>query len=184
MPFKPNYLLPIAWIATILAINAAVGNTQKDYYLEHEIQHFEIDHLDVYLFRTVLFVSPLVAVTVFLRTKSTSEPFIYGLLTLITLSVAALLFHDTLLNFFLYTNRQFNTKNISKQYMIHFDPVDSHEKKEMTLMEVPTHNDLREEKIINYVYRNSLKQNDEIILPMKRGLWGLEFKETPFNAAK
>ena len=174
-------VLAIAWFGLILTFAWIWGPTQHDFYLDQDIDAFEDNFLDKCLLYTGLTITAIATVVAAIKTRSKSQTFVRFMLTMMIFTGTALLFRETLLDIFLFTNRQLKTRNITKRYLVDSYSDYSFDKADLSFVEIPYKPLRPEQKLKNRIYSDTLKRNQVVTLPVKAGFWGIEFLETKYQ---
>jgi hypothetical protein len=179
--FFKKYKWTILYWAILLFFLLYFAPRQSKYYLDQDIKSFKTH----YLIPTLIWFFGLLAVGLFIfwviRTKSVKQPALWFLSTALTFAFIIFIFQDIFLGIALFANRQITKGKIAKTYQASFVAGADHSKRNFYPYDSSTKQIINDRKLINELYKSELKQNDNIALPMKIGLFGVAFTSHPLD---
>jgi hypothetical protein len=155
---------------------------QRKYYLDQDIKQFKTQSL----LPALIWIFGFIAFSLFIfwlkRTKSLLQSGVGFLKLAAIFAFIIFIFQDIFLGTALFINRQISIGNSQKTYTAHSFSGTELAKNNFILYDLSSKNSIVfDNKLKNEVYYHGLKQNDTIRLQLKKGLWGIVFKSTPFK---
>ncbi|RYE55565.1 MAG: hypothetical protein EOP48_09930 [Sphingobacteriales bacterium] len=154
---------------------------QSKYYLDQDINQFKI----LYLIPALIWTFGLVAFGLFVfwlvKTRSARQSAIWFLSTVLAFAFIIFVFKTIFLGIALFANRQITTEKVIKKYQAYFNAGGDDSKNNFNAYDPSTKHISRDMKLINELYQPGLKQNDNLLLTMNRGVFGVAFSPDQFN---
>jgi len=179
--FFKKYKWTIIYWTILLFFLLYFAPRQSRYYLDQDIKQFKT----LYLIPILIWSFGILAVGLFvfwlIKTRSPKQSTLWFFSTALTFAFIIFIFQDIFLGIALFANRQITKGKIAKTYKASFMAGVDHSKSSFSLYETSTGKINNDRKLINELYQSELKQNDNIALPMKIGLFEVPFTSHPLD---
>ena len=152
-----------------------------DYYLENDIKSFKAKYLLsilIGIWSVIMFLVVIVIIRYYESIIQSIKIFIYWV---VIVSFYLFVFHSIILATVLFVNRQFKKESVSRSYVANYLVGDTKSKENFRPYSVIEHETAYDKKLINKLYKSSLKQSDTLLLTLNEGLFGILYSSEPMN---